>query len=1101
MSVDIQQLQNLLFDYFENSLCSATRKKEIENELIVIKALPDAIAICQGLLPQANKDYIQWYCLSVYEFHVERWQQLPSSTRLELKQYLWNTLKTENRFFAAYVTNKIIKLVVDIGKVEYPREWPNFFHDLYTIQKDTCNSLRLRLLKTVVEEFVSSREDADSSRKNELKVLMGYQVANVIAIAKDTLVEIYDHCVVNAVLLPFDGPADDAPSAAEYGIGLLSPSKGPAQLSLPSIGSSPTLAHLSVESPGSMRRNESQILHKGKITGENMIAAQTALEIILQSFSWVSLAKESDFFGPLLGIIFKFAQLNDDAEVALGTTAMSCLNELLSRAFIPTHFVEYLMIMAKQVCGLLRFLITDSSTPGGRALGDVDERYREKFTDFLVCFVAQQIGRAEATPSFPMTEFLQLLFEFTLVQPSPESFVACIGIWDGLIEHLMSSKSKDGGNSESITKYQNGLCSLTLSVHRKLQFMDNANELRDIDVDIDPGETQSDWQKFSEPCLDIIAKSCELYPDQIVLHLFTRLNQQCNCVFAGGANVQYALRDLELSLMLFSRIAHIFTGSFQQRLSHAGALIEKFLSILDICHERKSHGSLTSKTLGTLSIYVHWVSAFYNCALQEPMYQQQCHSLMQQLFTTCIKYTESSDADSVIASYKLLVSLSSTVRYSNTLQFAFVQSFLCNLHSLASVSPNTSLNSEKIRLGYTFATNVFVLLGPDAKNTDAEWNQRGSGFLQFFQSLSTLYRRELGSLSQNTGNAQSRSAMINCLTAFSSCMSAVNSEGTPAKNVVYSAIREFVPITFNLLSTFANDDDILPTLLDFTINLFESHKKQVSKENIHLIHETVQLFLQLLATQNRLTQMLSNQAGHLVLDKFVVFLTSLMQDPSKTFEVFLPDLIQLCVTDLHPRCFQDENTTSEELRIRFYNLIQVIILNHWRYFFGSSVGRMIGQAHDGIEHPTEFDGLLGILARSLGTSNVEIFKNNMSILISFNTKCNLFSKEYFQQTMLVPFVELFFEILLQRSVDFLRDDIVSCVGQMVLTNLTLFQDNFVGYFLDKYATGQLTQAQTERLRNYLVAIKDTQSWTENINQFINDFHYYSVFRQKQDAPV
>lgn len=74
-----------------------------------------------------------------------------------------------------------------------------------------------------------------------------------------------------------------------------------------------------------------------------------------------------------------------------------------------------------------------------------------------------------------------------------------------------------------------------------------------------------------------------------------------------------------------------------------------------------------------------------------------------------------------------------------------------------------------------------------------------------------------------------------------------------------------------------------------------------------LISETVHLFLQMMTRGDNLKNVIDNgPSNDDVLEKFILFLSGIVQEPGKVFEEMLPDVINFTVADLYPKCF---NTT------------------------------------------------------------------------------------------------------------------------------------------------------------------------------------------------
>lgn len=62
---------------------------------------------------------------------------------------------------------------------------------------------------------------------------------------------------------------------------------------------------------------------------------------LAQLLGWIPLA---DYVTPsLLDTVFRFASLNESSHVAVGTAAMSCVNEMLTRHGVPRNFDDFIL--------------------------------------------------------------------------------------------------------------------------------------------------------------------------------------------------------------------------------------------------------------------------------------------------------------------------------------------------------------------------------------------------------------------------------------------------------------------------------------------------------------------------------------------------------------------------------------------------------------------------------------------------------------------------------------------------------------------------------------------------------------------------------------
>lgn len=284
--------------------------------------------------------------------------------------------------------------------------------------------------------------------------------------------------------------------------------------------------------------------------------ATLALEILLQLFSWISL---SYFVTPsLLATIFKFAALNDASTVALGTLAMSCINEMMGRSCIPRDFEEYLVQIFHNTFAILRDLTDDNPQKNGAGIEDLEDEYvyihilegfcafllvfdatcpsfstfadtprsyREKFTDFISVFLSQHVRRVEASSNFAMLDFLGQLFKYTFLQPQLDAFIACLDPWATFVGYLAQREDvRSGGaaGSADLGRYRDGLLSFVVQLLKKMLFKSNSQELSQVDDVNEDAEGHTEWDSFLEKATDVLGAIAELFPSE-TLDLLVRL--------------------------------------------------------------------------------------------------------------------------------------------------------------------------------------------------------------------------------------------------------------------------------------------------------------------------------------------------------------------------------------------------------------------------------------------------------------------------------------------------------------------------------------------------------------------------------------------------
>ena len=103
----------------------------------------------------------------------------------------WNITCNKNllQTLPVFIAHKLIKVIVDIGRVDWPMFYPDFFQSLLQLTSSTSGqqfgdtrALGLAALRIASEELVSPREDISAQRKEELKKLFSAQIPDVIKV-------------------------------------------------------------------------------------------------------------------------------------------------------------------------------------------------------------------------------------------------------------------------------------------------------------------------------------------------------------------------------------------------------------------------------------------------------------------------------------------------------------------------------------------------------------------------------------------------------------------------------------------------------------------------------------------------------------------------------------------------------------------------------------------------------------------------------------------------------------------------------------------------------------------------------------------------------
>eukprot|EP01098_Paradermamoeba_levis_P016352 TRINITY_DN8790_c0_g1_i1.p1 TRINITY_DN8790_c0_g1~~TRINITY_DN8790_c0_g1_i1.p1 ORF type:complete len:489 (+),score=143.16 TRINITY_DN8790_c0_g1_i1:134-1600(+) len=480
----LKELENLVTQFYGSE---SSNKQQIESVLNQLKKAPNAVQSAQYFLTNSQNQYAIWFAVLMLDDVLAsgRWNSLPKEEKVKVRHFLFQFLVAKFRGLPQFVSNKLSQVVVDIARIDWPQEYPEFFQDLQALCStgETC-TLGIYMIKLVSEEFTSSREDLLSTRKRELKDLLSQMVPSILGQLSQILETLFNQ---NTSLL----------------------------------AASPQIA-----------RKEEGMADLGMVsnnfTKETRTIARLCLEALQHLITWIPI---NQVFTPsIFEIVFKYIKLNDSNSVL----ALSLLNEIFEKNFIPKEYQSFLGSVFKQIFSFLQII-----TMSPISLGDSDGEFLSKLIRFTHLFVSNHFTRVEDNSSFPVIQFLSLLFKFTLMQVTLDSFLSCLEIWEDFIDHVAQKEVKDANAFNLVRqRYFDCFMSLMQEVIKKSSFSLNWNELNELDDTVETTKTselepdsetvqQSELESLTSSCINIAYKISQLYPDQALEALFPLFTQNC----------------------------------------------------------------------------------------------------------------------------------------------------------------------------------------------------------------------------------------------------------------------------------------------------------------------------------------------------------------------------------------------------------------------------------------------------------------------------------------------------------------------------------------------------------------------------------------------
>uniref|UniRef100_A0A8C6WUQ3 Exportin 6 n=1 Tax=Neogobius melanostomus TaxID=47308 RepID=A0A8C6WUQ3_9GOBI len=1085
---------------FFHSCTTNERKREIEELLNNFAQQTGAWRHCLFFLSHTQNEYVMMYSLTVFENLVNRmWIGVASQDKMEIRSCLPKLLLTQHKSVPYFIRNKLCKVIVDIGR----QDWPMFYHDFFTntlqlIQTPALASLGLIMLKTTSEELACPREDLSVARKDELRKLLMEQVPTVLGLLTGILETYWDKHSITASTPP------------------PSPTSGESLELLGSLFQGSQYSKLLCQPMASLDSDSHQL-------------CCLVLECLAHLFSWIPLS--TSITPTLLASIFHFARFGCDlrtkmtkAERArLGVLAMTCVNELVSKNCVPMDFEEYLLRMFQQTFFLLQRLTRENNAHTVKTrLQELDESYLEKFTDFLRLFVSVHLRRIESSPQFPIVEFLALLFKYTFNQPTHEGYFACLDIWSIFLDYLTTKiKSRLADRESVLNRYKDALVLLLREVLNRIQFRYNQAQLEELDDETLDDDQQTEWQKYLRQSLEVVAKVMELLPSHAFTTLFPVLQENLDVymglqqfiVTTGTSRrlnisaendcrrLHCSLRDLSSQLQAVGRLAEHFIGEiFAARFNDALAVVERLVEVTCYGSQTSLYDLETAvpsvlkpdlidvhaQALAALQAYSHWLAQFYSEVHGQS--QSQFINLITSAIDACSPLITAKVPEKLLLSAcHLMVSLTSTVRPVFLVTLPAVR----NIFNLITDNQARRLPQEAHMLVCRALSNTLLLPWPNLPESEQQWQSRSSNHASLLAALTREYRILRGTVNvtpPQPDNGQYLKLVIQqTLPVLRDIVDSISGESTKSRQICYQSLQESVQVSLSLFPVFIQQPDVTDEMLAFFLTLFQALRVQMG---VAFTGQIIHTFLSMFTREQLAASILQEgSAGCRVVQKFLKILQVVVQEPGQAFKPFLPSILSLCMEQVYPVVAE---RSSPDVKAEMFELLYQILHQNWRYFFKTSVLTTVqkGASEDVMENEAQFTAAMQAFGQSFLQSDIHIFKQNVSYLESLNSKHKLYHRKLFRTSMLFHFINVLLQVLLHKSHDLLQEEITLAIYNMASVDFDTFYSAFMPEFLNG-CQGVDTNQRAVLARNFKLE-RDLPSFTQSVQRLVNDLRYYRL---------
>ncbi|GFQ82242.1 exportin-6 [Trichonephila clavata] len=1119
----LSALEALMTEFFSPNTTNE-RKRQIEEILDSFKNQSECWHHCLNFISNTSNEFVIMYCLTVIEHIINKvWIRMPGPDKAELRTTLHRFMISHHLKVPNYICNKLGKLIVDIGRLDWPHFYPDFFMNIHQLaQANETAPLGLMLIRTVFEEFTSPREDLAVTRKEELHRLLLEQVPVVLNILSghlDAVLEKHSHLVT----------ATPPPSPTHY------------------QNNSQTLFSTSPLHTGSLLSGMFKSTSKNPfqcmppLDDESHQLSVLSLKCLAQLLSWIPLS--SYITSSLLTTVFHFASFGCHPEPVsidvmnvgmqqaqtlrkntdLGIQAMGCINEIMSKHCIPADYEGFLLQVFQDTFHLLQNLTKDNSknATNRNTLADIDDIYVEKFTDFLMLFVTHHLKRFESNPQFPILEFLALLFKYTFQQPSHDGFYSCLDVWNVFLDYLIYKLKNENNNYQmTLNKYKDVLLALVQEIFRKLQFRYNQSSLEELDDEDLDDDSFTEWQSFLCQCLDIASKISELLPNEIFHLVFSIFEENLQIYFdlekflklpinnspielsVCGENecrrLHCSLRDLSSMLQAIGLLVVYMNGEhFMSRKLDAQKTLEKLCHAATYSNRHKFYEVKTAaplvlkidfievhaQILATLKAFCYWLTQYVKETREENS-ESSIEKIIAEIAIANIKKKVPEKVTHSAA--HLLISLTTTVRPAYLFQFIPVQELLTLIGKLEL----RFLPIETQIVVYRSMSNVLVLPWANITSDSQQlWPIRSSQHDHLIQSLCEPMRSACSTpnfFQDKLLQEHAKPNILWVLQVMCGLIENVSDGSTRTKQVFYKSLQSTITYVESLFHLYLQHSDISESILDFYLCLFSAFRIQIGHP---FVQKTMQNFLTLFSSNQVMELTLSEpSSGYKVIEKLLQLLQQVVQEPSSHFKAFLPSTINLCLCQIYPLIAQDP---SSEVKLPLFDLLHKILLHNYRYFFKVNVVNTLGESgNEKIENEQHFTKIMEAYGQSFLQPDINLFKQNLLSLETLNNKWKLYYKGYFKNIMLFQFISVLLNALICKSHNLLREEIINTIYNMALVDFNCFYTIFLPRFLQNMENLDANQKAT-LLRNFRHDT-DLHSFAESVQRFVSDLRYYCL---------
>lgn len=769
--------------------------------------------------------------MGVFEFH-KLWDRQAYSIQevLHYRGLIWN-LMISGRYSEPFLRNKIVKLVADLARHEFPQYWPSYIDDLRNLQSVSI-SIALNALKTTSEEFLGNRQGISSNQSNKLKQEFINNLPQINKIIFQMLqigLDFGNSAMLNHQIhsvTQFEKGTEFIPS--------------PISVSTISTSEMEVIIKLCFESLQNILSSiPDHIDHWNPVY----------IEIVL-NYLFLNSVNFDVLIHPILYLTELFAKPSLPTEASKNISKIiKKINEFIRKMLI-TYATDFEDILPDQYLDLIRII-----TKVLDLMGNI-------FANHLETIISTDINETIASISL-----ISQIMTITTQNISMDEVIASFIIIQNIAEQLVA-KNMD-----------NPIHLIILQIIDRLstdqRFLFNGEN----DITFRVMELQTTMiEKFPIQILDMCLE-----------RYYNGLNSLQN-IFTCGWTIHMlpVLSELSSTVVSIGSLNHLLEGSFEQCFDYGLNLVLSHIKVIQMMKANiplpdENFNYLLDKFFESLSLLNSWISIYQDKAFILHKREEVNKIIFELIEVTCTTMylvpEKHKIAPSRLLSTISLVLKPDLLRMPN-IQILLNQMFSNSFHLDAVVMHNL----------WKLATNCFIYFPFSQIPKAADWGQRSLEFQKYIAPIRESIEQIQKHGVQNIDNPHAfKNRVLIIFDILKSICGAVANGSVQSREVVYQAIVGIIPVITNLFGFFLNDLDILTAMVDLMSMITNVFKKQISKSDFKdSIPQTLSL------CQEYVLQFTIDSYSEKLMSSCFNYFDVLIEDKSNLFDGVLPNMIEFC---------------------------------------------------------------------------------------------------------------------------------------------------------------------------------------------------------------